>query len=116
MNQQKHTILSSWLLIRSYLKSMSWSTIARMDFLTSNMPFIFFCVLLTMLYIANGHLAERTIRGIDRASQQVKEAKWNYMTAKSELMFNSKQTQVAQRVEKLGLRELRNPPIKIKPD
>ena len=78
-----------------------------------NMPFILFIAFLMVLYIGNTHLMETTMRDIDHAKNDLKEYRWKYMSSKSSLMFNSKQTEIATAVEGLGLKELTAPPQKI---
>lgn len=80
----------------------------------SNFPFLLFLVGLTMLYIWNIHFAERTVRSIHRTERQLKEMKWEYMSTKAELMYKSKQSQVAKMVAPLGLQELTTPPKVLK--
>lgn len=80
---------------------------------TQMMPFIIFLAMLAMLYIANKHFAEKTIRGIDKLSKEVKELSWDFKTLKADLMLKSTQTEVAKRVDTLGLKELVEPPRKI---
>ena len=58
-------------------------------------------------------MAEKTIRKMDRLAIEMKQIRWGYMSTKSELMYNSKQTEVAKAVESLGLKELIAPPKKI---
>ena len=53
------------------------------------MPFIGFLCLLGVLYIGNSHTAERKMRAIEYAKKDLKEAQWEYMTLKAELMKNS---------------------------
>jgi len=79
-----------------------------------NFPFLLFLVGLTMLYIGNIHFAERTVRSIYHTEKQFKEMKWEYMSTKAELMYKSKQSQVAKMVEPLGLKELTSPPKVLK--
>ncbi|MDF2431545.1 MAG: hypothetical protein JWP44_1176 [Mucilaginibacter sp.] len=80
---------------------------------TRALPFVLFLALLGMIYIANRHLAERTIRDIDKIGKQVKELSWDYKTAKAELAYKSTLTQVAKRADTLGIKESMQPPQKI---
>lgn len=77
------------------------------------LPFIGFVALLMMLYITNRHYAENTIRKIDRLSKDVKELSWDHKSLSAELMKMSTQTEIAKRVDTLGLKERVEPPIKI---
>lgn len=76
-------------------------------------PFLMFLAAVAMFYISNRHLAERNVRQIDKVTKELKELRWEYMTTKAELMYKSKQTEVAKKVEAMGLRESRVPPKKI---
>eukprot|EP01132_Coremiostelium_polycephalum_P019868 gene19868-23625_t len=66
-----------------------------------------------MLYIANSHMAVKNIRSIDKLNKEVKEQSWEYKSLKAELMFKSKLTEVARKVDTLGIKELTEPPKKI---
>lgn len=80
---------------------------------TDMLPYIIFLCVLVMLYIANSHMAIKNIRNIDKLSKEVKELGWEYKSLKADLMFKSKMTEVAKRVDTLGLKELIEPPEKI---
>jgi hypothetical protein len=77
------------------------------------LPFILFLAAIGMFYIGNKHMAEKNIRNIEKINKDLKELKWEYMTAKSELMFKSKQTELAKVTELFGLVEATVPPQKI---
>ncbi|SFS89103.1 FtsL-like putative cell division protein [Sphingobacterium wenxiniae] len=78
-----------------------------------NLPFAAFVALLGLLYISNRHLAERTVRSIDKLGRDVKELSWDYKSLSSELMKLTTQTEIAKRADTLGLKERMEPPIKI---
>ncbi|WP_461789907.1 FtsL-like putative cell division protein [Pedobacter sp.] len=80
---------------------------------TDMLPYLVFLCVIGMIYIANSHMAVKRIRDIDRLSKEVKELSWEYKSLKAELMFKSKMTEVAKKVDTLGLRELIEPPKKI---
>jgi hypothetical protein len=73
-------------------------------------PFFLFLALLAVLYIYNGHYADKTIRQINRTAKEVKELQYEYKSVKSEVMFRSKQSELAKAVEPLGLKELTTSP------
>ena len=72
-------------------------------------PFFLFLTVLAVVYIYNGHLADKTMRNINRTATEVKELEHEFKTVKSEVMQRSKQSELAKSVEKLGLKELREP-------
>ncbi|MBK5280042.1 MAG: hypothetical protein JJE09_14375 [Bacteroidia bacterium] len=77
------------------------------------LPKILFVMLLSLIYISNTHYAERTTRQIDRAQTEVEDLRADFTTLKSDVMFASKQSEVARRVKSLGLKESLTPPFKI---
>lgn len=77
---------------------------------TRMLPFIFFIAFLGMLYIANRHTAENTLRRIDKLNREVKELSWEYKSTKAELAFKSTRTEVARRADSLGVKEPVEPP------
>ena len=77
------------------------------------LPFLFFLTVLGMLYIANKHYAEKNIRQIEKINKELKELKWEHLTAKSILMSKSKQSEVAKITKLFGLNEAVAPPTKI---
>ncbi|MCE2936243.1 MAG: FtsL-like putative cell division protein [Cyclobacteriaceae bacterium] len=77
------------------------------------LPKILFVMVLGLLYISNTHHAERTTRAINRAQTEVEDLRADYTTLKSDVMFASKQSEVARRVKEIGLKESLRPPYKI---
>jgi cell division protein FtsL len=80
---------------------------------TDMLPFLIFLCVLGMVYIANSHMAQKNIRNIDGLNKEVKELSWEYKSLKADLMFKSKLTEVAKKVDTLGIKELIEPPKKI---
>lgn len=76
-------------------------------------PFIAFIGLLAIVYIANRHYAENTIRQIDRLSREVKEMSWDYKSLSAEVMKKTTQSEIAKKAEVTGLKERTTPPMKI---
>ncbi|MBP9215028.1 MAG: hypothetical protein KBF36_10755 [Chitinophagaceae bacterium] len=87
---------------KTALKSIS--SIFNSQWLTGNMNFFFFLSLLAVIYIANGHWADKTIRSIDKTNREIKDLQFEYKTVKSELMYKSEEAQVLKVAEPLGLK------------
>ncbi len=77
------------------------------------MPFVFFLTAWAIVYIANSFIAEKTIRDIDKTERDLKELRSEFITAKSELMYRSKLSEVATAIQSQGLKEARIAPKKI---
>jgi hypothetical protein len=86
------------------------------DRAAQHVPFILFLGLIAILYIANGYYADDKIREVNKVSNQLKELHTEYISSKSDLMFVSKQSEVAKAVLPLGLKEPVVAPMKIEMD
>ncbi len=78
-----------------------------------NIPFFLFLSLLTVLYIANGHRADTTIRRINGINNELKELQFTYKTLKSEVMFKSQEVQIVKATEPLGLKVVKEMPKRL---
>ncbi|WP_154858809.1 FtsL-like putative cell division protein [Cyclobacterium xiamenense] len=75
-------------------------------------PFLY-AAFLAMLYIWSNHQAENTIRKIERTQQEVEDLRADVTTLEAEYMFSSKQSEVAKKIQPLGLVEIEEPPQRI---
>ena len=75
--------------------------------------FFMFLALLAIIYIANGHWADNTIRDINVTAKQVKEMGYEYKNLKSLEMYRSRESQVTQAAAALGLKPSPQPPVKL---
>ena len=76
-----------------------------------NISFLLFLAALAVIYIYNGHYADNLSRDLNRTNKELKELQYEYKTLKSEVMFRSKQSELARAVEPFGLKELTRPPF-----
>lgn len=76
-------------------------------------PHTLFLTVIGIFYIGNNHWAEKTIRKIDNMQIEVEELRADYTSLKADYMFASKQSEVARKVIKIGLKESQTPPNKI---
>jgi hypothetical protein len=94
-------------------KRMKLETYFEEGFPVQYLPKILFAMLIGLIYIGNTHYAEKTTRAIDRAQTEVEDLRADYTTLKADVMFASKQSEVARRVKELGLKESLRPPFKV---
>lgn len=90
-----------------------WRKWLYYKWIVKNIPFFLFMGLLTVLYIANGHYADKTIRKINATAQHMKEMEYEFKTVKRDVIFRSKESELVRAVEPLGLKELVVPPVRI---
>jgi cell division protein FtsL len=98
-------------LIKEKEPRTDWKRWLNYQSIVKQIPFFLFLALLAVIYIYNGHYADKTIRNINRIAKEVKELQYEYKTVKSEVMFRSKQSELAKAVEPLGLKELTASPV-----
>lgn len=96
-------------------KDVMTGNIFTRDYIIVHLPFFFYLAFLALLYIANGYLAEDAVRKLNRVGNEIKELRSEYITTKSELMYQSKQSELAATINRKGfeLRESTAPPKKI---
>ncbi len=94
-------------------QKFEWKRIFNHHWVVKNIPFFLFLAALTVIYIANGHYADKTIRRIETAEKHLKEMEYEFKTTKRDVMFRSKESELVKAVEPLGLKELISPPMKI---
>ena len=82
------------------------------EWMMKQIPFGLFVMVLLLIHIYNVHTTERIIRNTDKLNKEIKELRSEYITILSQLMSESKQSTVAQKLDTLGIKELTSPPIK----
>jgi hypothetical protein len=94
-------------------KSLKLETYFEEGFPVHYLPKILFVLMLALVYIGNTHYAEQTVRKINLMQVEVEDLRADYTTLKSDLMFSSKQSEVARKVKAFGLKESLIPPYKV---
>ncbi|MEO0065848.1 MAG: hypothetical protein RI983_1174 [Bacteroidota bacterium] len=83
------------------------------EWIVKNIGFFLFLSLLAVLYIANGHMGDKTIRRINSINNELKELQFTYKTLKSELMYKTEESQIVKLVEPIGLKISKEMPERI---
>lgn len=83
------------------------------EMVVNNISYFIFLIFIGLLYITNTNIADKKIRDINKLNKELKELRSQYIISKSELMFLSKQSELAKRVEPLGLKETTQQPYLI---
>src|SRR5690606_15689394 len=66
-------------------------------------PYIFYVCVCMIAYIWNAHTSDKLVRQIGKLKVEVNDLRADYTTLKAELMFKSKQSEVAKEVQSIGL-------------
>lgn len=91
-----------------------WKRWLNYQSVVRQVPFFLFLTLLAVVYIYNGHYADKTSRSIKRTATEVKELQHEYKTVKSQVMLLSKPSKLAEVVKEYGLKELTESPTVLK--
>lgn len=91
-----------------------WLHLKYHRLLVKNIPFYLFAGGLAILYIANGHYADKMMKEIRNTSKDVREMGYEFKTTKQKVIFRSKESELAKAVELLGLHSLVAPPVLIR--
>ncbi len=83
------------------------------QWIVKNIPFFLFLSVLAVLYIANGHRSDRTIRKMNSTASELKELQYEYKTLKSEVMYRSEEIQIVKASEPLGLKVSKDMPKRL---
>lgn len=75
-------------------------------------PFLY-AALLALVYIWSNHKTESTIRKINLLQEQVEDLRADVTTLEAAYMFASKQSEVAKKIQPMGISEIDEPPFKI---
>jgi hypothetical protein len=76
-------------------------------------PYVFYVSVFLIGYIWNAHTSDKLIRKIEKMKVEVNDLRADYTTLKAELMYKTKQSEVAKEVNSIGLEESMVPPQKI---
>ena len=114
-NQQNDVLMEEQTTNKMSEPKKNWKKWLNYQSVVRQIPFFLFLTALAVVYIYNGHLADKTIRNIGRTTREVRELQHEYKTVKSEVMFRSKQSELVKAVEPLGLKELMESPVVLNP-
>lgn len=84
--------------------------------IVKNVPYLAFVVLLCVLYIGNTQSAIETQRELSKQNKVLKELRWEYMDAKSQLMYVQMESQVIKKASDVGLAPLQLPAYRVPTD
>jgi len=76
------------------------------------LPLGLFITLLMIIYIANNYWSIKSFREMYSLKKELKELRFEHITTKSDFMYISKQSEVARKLDSLGIKESTIPPQK----
>jgi len=100
--------------LRSSLLGLLNGTFLVRDNVLVHIPFMLFLVGVAIAYISYGYHAEHTVKEMYVLESKVKDLRSQELTLKSELEQIKQQSNVAQAIEAMGLKESVEQPFKVK--
>lgn len=104
VNTPAQRVRSDW---KALLEKLSYTAIV------SNVPYLAFVALLCVLYISSNKRAVDTQRALNKLNDTLKELRWEYMDAKSQMMRAQMETEVIKNADALGLKPMLTPAFTI---
>lgn len=98
------------------VQKFDWRKMLSHKWVARNIPFFLFLAMLAVVYIYNGHYADKLMRKMSTTEKHIKELEYEYKTIKSEVIFRSKASELVKAVAPLGLKELTVPPVLLNPE
>jgi hypothetical protein len=92
-------------------RGFHWKRLLNYKAVVRQIPFFMFLSMLAVLYIYNGHLADKTIREITKTGNELKELQYEYKSVRGDVLDRSKQSELIEAVQPLGLKEVTTPPV-----
>lgn len=93
------------------IQKPDWKRNFNQKWIVNNIPFFLFLTSLAVLYIYNGHLADKLMKRIAVSEKNIKELEYEYKTIKADVIYRSKASELVKAVEPLGLKESKLPPV-----
>lgn len=92
-------------------KILRWKQWLNYQSIVKQLPFFLFLSALAVLYIYNGHNADKTIRRISKATSELKDLQGEYKSVTGDVLLRSRQSEMVETVKPLGLKELSEEPV-----
>ncbi|MDQ6608607.1 MAG: FtsL-like putative cell division protein [Bacteroidota bacterium] len=92
-------------------RKYKWKRWLNYQSIVKQIPFFLFLSVMAIVYIYNGHNADKTIRQIGKASSELKDLQSEYKSVTGDVLMRSRQSEMVEAVKPLGLKELTDEPI-----
>jgi len=117
IKEDKGPVLENWKprknFAKAYIKPLLDGSFLSRENSSKELPFMAFLLFLIIIFISNTFWAQGTVRKITKYKEEVKELRIKSISVKAKLMDNTRQTHIADMVEKFNLYESVKPPKKI---
>jgi len=88
-------------------------SIITQDKILKQWPYVLLLACLSILLIANNYVSERIIRETNSINRELRELRTEHLATLSDYLRTKQESEIARRLEGLGIRESRVPPKRI---
>jgi hypothetical protein len=92
-------------------RKFKWKRWLNYGSIVKQLPFFLFLSALAVLYIYNGHNADKMVRRTGKTTSELKDLKGEYKSVTGDVLLRSRQSEMVETVKPLGLKELTEEPI-----
>lgn len=94
-------------------KAADFTFFISKEMLVKLLPFFIMVFMMLVFYIFIQHRAVKMQREKEGLKRELKELRAEFITLKSDLMEKSRQSEIVNKLEPIGVKELKTPPLKI---
>ena len=87
-----------------------WKRWLNYGAIVKQVPYLLFLSALAVVYIYNGHQADKLVRKTSKATRELKDLKSEYKSVTGDVLLRSRQSELVEAVKPLGLQELTTEP------
>ena len=91
-------------------RQYKWKRWLNYQAIVKQVPFLLFLAVLAVVYIYNGHHADKMIRQTSKAAKELKDLQSEYKSVTGDVLLRSRQSELVEAVKPLGLQELTTQP------
>jgi cell division protein FtsL len=95
---------------QSKKKRYKWNRWLNYQSVVKQVPYLLFLALLAVVYIYNGHNADKLVRQTSKAARELKDLQSEYKSVTGDVLLRSRQSELVEAVKPLGLQELTTEP------
>ncbi len=93
------------------MKRYKWKRWLNYGSIVKQVPFFLFLAVLAVVYIYNGHNADKIVRHISKSGSELKDLQGEYKSVTGDVLLRSRQSEMVETVKPLGLKELTVEPV-----
>lgn len=91
-------------------RKYKWKRWLNYGDIVQQVPFLLFLAALAVVYIYNGHNADKLVRHTSKATRELKDLQSEYKSVTGDVLLRSRQSELVEAVKPLGLQELTTEP------